>query len=178
MHVSFANSSGGYENVGFVSKDIYNEVARQRRIHSSDANDVFNYFKQLGSKDLLFFVSYTIDDGMRLQNLFWENSESQMNHSIFGDVLAFHVMYKKNKYLYPLVIFYGVNNHNQTIMFVAALVTNEIEETCIWSLEQFHYAMKGKVLCSTITNGDVAMKNAIRRVFFNSFYRLCVQHLL
>jgi len=28
MHVSFANSSGGYENVGFVSKDIYNEVAR------------------------------------------------------------------------------------------------------------------------------------------------------
>ena len=59
-----------------------------------------------------------------------------MSYKIFGDVLAFDATCKKNKYLCPFVIFSGVNYHNNTIVFVTALVTNKTEETYVWLLEQ------------------------------------------
>lgn len=40
----------------------------------------------------------------------------------FGDVIAFDTAYKKNKYIYPLVIFFGCDNHSQTTIFSVALV--------------------------------------------------------
>ncbi|KAH1219759.1 hypothetical protein GmHk_12G033608 [Glycine max] len=47
--------------------------------------------------------------------------------------------YKKNKHRLSIVIFFGVNNHKQTIVFKTPTVV--------------------------ITNGDMTMRNAIRRVF-------------
>ncbi|KAG5143198.1 hypothetical protein JHK82_018893 [Glycine max] len=48
--------------------------------------------------------------------------------------------------------------------FAAAIVTDETEETYVWLLEQFLETMKGKTPCSIITDGDLAMRNAITRV--------------
>lgn len=45
-------------------------------------------------------------------------------------------------------------------------------------LEQFLDIMKGKLLVSIITNGDLAIKNAIKGVFRNAHHRLCAWHLL
>ncbi|XP_020205881.1 protein FAR1-RELATED SEQUENCE 5, partial [Cajanus cajan] len=101
-----------------------------------------------------------------------------MEYEVFGDVLAFDATYGKNKYLCPVVVFSGVNHHNHTIVFGSAIVSNETEETYIWVLGQFVEAMKGKSPMSIITDGDVAMKNAIRKVFPNSHHRLCAWHLL
>ena len=85
-----------------------------------------------------------------------------MNYVIFGDVLAFNVNYRKNKYNCHIVVFSGVNHHNNTTMFVIALVTNEIEEIYVWLLEQFLKAMKETHPSSVITDGDLVMRNAIR----------------
>lgn len=71
------------------------------------------------------------------------------------------------------VIFFGVNHHNQTIVFATGLITNETEETYVWLLEQFVDAMKGNTPSCVITDGDIAMKNAIRKVFPNAHHRLC-----
>lgn len=38
--------------------------------------------------------------------------------------------------------------------------------------------MEGRLLVSVITDGDLAMRNAIRRVFPNAHHRLCVWHLI
>ena len=96
-----------------------------------------------------------------------------MLYEVFGDVLIFDATYKKNKYLCPFVVFSGVNHHNQTIVFGAAIVTDEMEETYVWLLEQFLEAMKGKTPCSIITDGDFALRNAITRVMPGVFHRLC-----
>lgn len=40
-------------------------------------------------------------------------------------------------------------------------------------LEQFLEAMNGKSPSSIITDGDVAMKNSIKRVFLSAHHRLC-----
>jgi len=93
-------------------------------------------------------------------------------------VLAFDATYKKHKYKCPFVVFSGVNHHNQTIIFATAIISNEVERTHVWLLEQFLAAMKGKAPIFVITDGDLAMKNAIKRVFPKSYHRLCVWHLL
>ncbi|RZB76149.1 Protein FAR1-RELATED SEQUENCE 5 [Glycine soja] len=100
----------------------------------------------------MLYVLYTEDKGSRLQRLFWCDTESQLLYEVFGDVLAFDATYKKNKYLCP---------------FLFSLL-----------LEQLLVAMKGKAPCSIITDGDLAMRNAITRVMSGVFHRLCAWHLL
>ncbi|XP_020963878.1 protein FAR1-RELATED SEQUENCE 5-like [Arachis ipaensis] len=86
-------------------------------------------------------------------------------HNVFGDVVAFDATYKKNVYLLPLVVFSGVNHHNQMVVFAAALVADEKEETYVWLLQQLQTSMKGKAPVSIITDGDRKMKSAIEQVF-------------
>jgi hypothetical protein len=136
------------------------------------------YLRDLGKKDQLMFVTHSVDKDNRLEQLFWCDGESRMNFEVFGDVLAFDATYRKNKYNCPFVVFSGVNHHNQTIVFATGLVTRETEETYVWLLEQFVCAMKGKTPISVITDGDIAMKNAIRKVFPKAHHRLCAWHLL
>jgi hypothetical protein len=124
------------------------------------------------------FWKHTIDKEGRLEHLFWSDGRSQVDYNIFGDVLAFDATYKKNRYLCPLVIFSGVNHHNQTTVFATAIVANETEETYVWLLECLMEVMNGKMPKSVITDGDLAMKNAIRRVFPDSHHRLCAWHLI
>lgn len=76
------------------------------------------------------------------------------------------------------LLFSGVNHHNQTIIFATTLVLNEVEGTYVWLLEHFLVAMKGKTLIYVITDNDVAMRNAIKKVFPYSYHRLCEWHLL
>ncbi|KAG5122233.1 hypothetical protein JHK84_040573 [Glycine max] len=156
MYAAFANQCGGYEKVGFIRKDIYNEEGRMRKQHSSDARGALKYLYDLRKKEPMI----------------------QLLYEVFGDVLAFDATYKKNKYLCPFVVFSGVNHHNQTIVFVDAIVTDETKETYVWLLEQLLVAMKGKAPCSIITDGDLAMRNAITRVMPGVFHRLCAWHLL
>lgn len=47
----------------------------------------------------------------------------------------------------------------------------------MWLLQQFKEAMKGKEPPSIITDGDIAMRNAIKTVFLGAHHRLCVWHL-
>lgn len=92
-----------------------------------------------------------------------------MDYKIFGDDLTFDATYGKNKYECLIIIFSDVNYHKMTIVFGVAIVVNEIEETCVWILEQFLEVIKGKCLIFIITNGDLAMRNSIRRIFPNAY---------
>ncbi|XP_072073468.1 protein FAR1-RELATED SEQUENCE 5-like [Arachis hypogaea] len=75
-------------------------------------------------------------------------------------------------------VFSGVNHHNQTVVFAAALVADEKEETYVWLLQQLQTSMKGKAPVSIITDGDRQMKSAIEQVFSEAHHRLCAWHLL
>ncbi|RYR13681.1 hypothetical protein Ahy_B04g070544 isoform D [Arachis hypogaea] len=143
------SQADGYEFVGYGPRDMYNEIARQR--HQVPG---------------------------LLRNLFWSDGISQLDYQLFGDVIAFDATYKKNKYSCPLVIFSGVNHHNQTIIFVAALIVDKTTDTYIWLLRQLMFAIKGKTLTSIITDGAMAIRNAVRDVFPEVRHRLCAWHLI
>ncbi|XP_057439852.1 protein FAR1-RELATED SEQUENCE 5-like [Lotus japonicus] len=174
----FANQMGGYQNVPFGPRQMYNEKFKKKKVEVCDARGVIAFLRNLKENDPDLMWKHTSNEEGRLDKLFWSDGCSRDNYLLFGDVLAFDATYKKNKYKRPLVIFSGVNHHNQTIIFAAALVSNEKEETYVWLLHNLLDAMRGKAPVSVITDGDPAMKNAIKSVFPNAHHRLCAWHLL
>lgn len=69
------------------------------------------------------------------------------------------------------LFFLGVNHHNQTIIFTTAIISNEVERTNVWLLAVFG-CNESKTPISVTTDDDVAMRNAIRKVFSNNYHRL------
>ena len=66
MCTTFVNQCGGYEKVGFIRKDIYNEEGRMRRQHSSDARGALKYLYDLRKKEPMMYVSCTADEESRI----------------------------------------------------------------------------------------------------------------
>ncbi|CAH9095465.1 unnamed protein product [Cuscuta epithymum] len=170
---------GGYSGLGFSKKDLYNYLDRQKRfkIQDGDARAALSYIQGKADNDPIMFCKYSTTNDGKLKHLFWADGQSIVDFQCFGDVLAFDTTYKKNKYNYPLVIFSGCNHHSQTIIFGCALVSDETFETYKWVLETFLEAMHKKHPISVVTDGDVAMREAIKLVFPDSTHRLCAWHL-
>ncbi|CAK8540948.1 unnamed protein product [Lathyrus sativus] len=124
-------------------------------------------------KDDMMFWRHIVKEDGTLEHLFWCDGIGCTNYSIFGDVLAFDATYRKIRYNTPLVMFSGVNHHNQNIIFASATVGDEIEESYVWLLETFLEAMGGKYHVYVITDSDLAMRNAIKKVFPNAHHSLC-----
>ncbi|XP_016185381.1 protein FAR1-RELATED SEQUENCE 5-like [Arachis ipaensis] len=104
---SFVHTGEGFQNVPFLKRDMYNQIGKQRRLIGGDAMSCLKF----------------------LESTAQENPGIQLDYRLFGDVVPFDVTYRKNKYVCPLVVFFGVNHHNKTNVFAAMLVANENEHT-------------------------------------------------
>ncbi|BBN67508.1 FAR1-related sequence 5 [Prunus dulcis] len=170
---------GGYLNVGFQIKDLYNKLDASRReiLLDGDTEAALSYLKAKGAMDPEFFCKFSVDEENRLGNLFWRDSTSLLDYIAYGDVLIFDSTYKTNVYDKPLVLFVGSNNYRSTVMFGCALLQDETFETYKWLLETFMASMKDKKPISILTDGDEAMRKAIDDVFPMSNHRLCSWHV-
>ncbi|XP_019416721.1 PREDICTED: protein FAR1-RELATED SEQUENCE 5-like [Lupinus angustifolius] len=177
IFASFADQYGGYHYIGFSRKDMYNQIQKQRRIGNGDAEATLQYLKEQLKSDSVMYWRHTVDEKGKLQHLLWADECSIFDYSIFRDVLAFDATYGRNNYKFSVVVFSGVNHHKQITIFVTVVVSNETEETYVWILEIFLEAMNGKQPKCVITNGDLAMKNSIQRVFPETQHRLCALHI-
>ncbi|XP_058203044.1 protein FAR1-RELATED SEQUENCE 5-like [Rhododendron vialii] len=171
--------SGGFHNVGFTVKDLRNKLysIRKEEIRNGNAEGALGYLSAQVSNDPLFFFKYTVDEDDRLEALFWIDRRSKMDYAIFGDVLVFDTTYRTNAYKKPFVILAGVSNNFTTTIFGCALLSKETEDTYNWVLSMFLEAMDGKRPISVVTDGDLAMRNAIRNIFPDVRHRLCSWHL-
>ncbi|RYQ90639.1 hypothetical protein Ahy_B09g096681 isoform F [Arachis hypogaea] len=154
---------------GISVRQIYRALANQTAL---------KYLEDQATNDPSLYFNHHMDADGTLRNLFWCDGLSRANYSLFGDVLAFDATYRKNKYMCPLVVFFGVNHHNQTIIFAAALICDEEKDTYRWLLQQLKVAMNGKAPVSVITDGDLSMKFTIEKEFPNAHHRLCAWHLI
>ncbi|KAL4365203.1 hypothetical protein AHAS_Ahas07G0082600 [Arachis hypogaea] len=132
---------------------MYNKIAKQRCQLPGDAYAALKYLEDQATNDPSLYFNHHMDADGTLCNLFWCDGLSRADYSLFGDVLAFDATYKRNKYMCPLVVFSGVNHHNQTIIFATALICEEEKDTYRWLLQQLKVAMNGKALVSVITDG-------------------------
>ncbi|CAH9103729.1 unnamed protein product [Cuscuta europaea] len=170
---------GGYNNVGFTKKDLYNYFDSKMcgDIKDGDVIAALSYLHGKADNDPMLYAKFSTTDDGRLRRIFWADGKSRSDFACFGDVLAFDTTYKKNKYNYPLVIFSGCNHHLQTSIFGCALVSDETTETYKWVLESFLEAMGNKHPNAVVTDSDGAMREAIKHVFPSAFHRLCAWHL-
>ncbi|XP_016206230.1 protein FAR1-RELATED SEQUENCE 5-like [Arachis ipaensis] len=154
--VSFVTiGRGGYDKVGFTSKDLHNHISKTRRgqVKDDDAFAALAYLLSKADNDPLFLGKFTLKDG-KLDNLVWVDRAIVVDCECFGDVLAFDTTYKKNVYNKPLVIFSGTNHHGQTTIFGCALLSDERSKTFKWALKKFLEIMSDKLFGGVMTNRD------------------------
>ncbi|WOH08468.1 hypothetical protein DCAR_0727909 [Daucus carota subsp. sativus] len=77
----------------------------------------------------------------------------------------------------PFAPFTGVNHHRQSILFSCALVSDEREETFVWLFRQWLNCMWNESPRAIITDQDLAIDNAIKKVFPHTHHRYCQWHL-
>ncbi|XP_028108392.1 protein FAR1-RELATED SEQUENCE 5-like [Camellia sinensis] len=171
--------SGSFANVGFIHKDLHNYIQAERKVEmkDGDAECALAYLRAKADADPYFFYKYDKDQENRLEKLFWANSRSRLDYAAFGDVLVFDTTYRMNAYNKPFVIFAGVNNHFETTIFVCSLLVDETIATYTWVLQKLLEAMDNKRPVSVLTDGDMAMREAIQKVFPSAKHCLCNWHM-
>ncbi|XP_077251966.1 protein FAR1-RELATED SEQUENCE 5-like [Tasmannia lanceolata] len=122
-------------------------------------------------------IAHLRDTDGTFRSMFWADSRARDAYMTFNDVIVFYVTYKTNRLSLPFAPFTGVNHHRQSIIFGSALLADEKEETFSWLFEQWLTCMHGKAPGAIITDMDLAMKNAIKRVFPDTRHRFCEWHI-
>ncbi|KAJ1376269.1 FAR1 DNA-binding domain [Sesbania bispinosa] len=94
------DQKGGYANVGFCKKDLYNYIDEVKRgkIKDGDAMAALSYLQGKADNEPIFFSRFLCSDDGKLTHLFWADGISRADYQFFGDVVAFDATYKKNKY--------------------------------------------------------------------------------
>ncbi|RYQ99262.1 hypothetical protein Ahy_B07g087166 [Arachis hypogaea] len=86
----FAHMCGGYRNLKFISKDLYNYMdgVRQSRIMEGDAATTISYLKSKVELDPMVVVQYSYCAEKHLGHMFWSDGHMQHDYECFDDVLA------------------------------------------------------------------------------------------
>jgi hypothetical protein len=93
-----------------VTDDITKTMALLQRMQHEDAN---------------FSLSVMTDHDNRISGMLWCSGKNRMGYAVFGDVVTFDNTYKTNLYNMHFGLFVGVNNHFQSTVFGAVLLTTE-----------------------------------------------------
>ena len=74
----FVQQNGSYQKVGFIPKDLYNQVDKHRReqLIDGDAEVALTYPCGISETDPAFVYEYDTDDEGRLCKLFWTDGRS------------------------------------------------------------------------------------------------------
>ncbi|XP_058752209.1 protein FAR1-RELATED SEQUENCE 5-like [Vicia villosa] len=170
-----------YEGMEFMSiddaKSYYTNAKRQKQLEKGDAQLMLSYFKDCQLKNPGFFYAFQMDVEGQLANCFWVDSRSRMAYKYFGDVVTFDPTYLTNRYKMPFVPFTGVNHHQQSILFGCALLWDETEDSFFWLLSTWVEATNGVCPKTIITDQDMAITNAVARVFPKVNHHYCMWHI-
>ena len=102
-----------------------------------DVKKMLGFFAQMKAVNKEFFFDFQIDKKGRIGNIFWCNASCRGAYQDFGDAMTFDTTYRTNKYMMPLGVFVGVNNHLQSTIFGCALIRDESEDSFAWLFRTF-----------------------------------------
>ncbi|RYR34097.1 hypothetical protein Ahy_A10g048820 [Arachis hypogaea] len=94
---------------------MYNEVRKQRELQGGDVNAAIRFLEGVASVDGRMFWRRTYAIFSRMIVIV------RMIMLFFGDVLAIDATYEHNKYNLSVVVFPGVNHHNQNCVFTTTI---------------------------------------------------------
>ncbi|KAK9671879.1 hypothetical protein RND81_12G060900 [Saponaria officinalis] len=137
--------ANGYENVGATLLDFKNFQREVKLfIGDADAQMFINNLDKLVERKKGFQFAYHVDECRNLCRVFWTDGHGKSAYGAFGDGVSFDPTYGTNRYCMVFTPFTGIDNHNKSVTFACALLSNEDEESFVWVFQKFKEAMRGK----------------------------------
>ena len=99
--------------------------------------------------------------------------------AVYPDLLLLDCTYKTNRYGMPLLDIIGVNARERSFCVAFAFLSSETEEDYCWVLERLRSIYEtGKIRLPsvTLTDRDLALRNAVIREFPQVACLLCLWH--
>ncbi|XP_019451848.1 PREDICTED: protein FAR1-RELATED SEQUENCE 7-like [Lupinus angustifolius] len=162
------------ESIMVTPKQVVGQLRVNRKNNiGKECMVVLNKFLERQALDSQFFYAFEIDKDNVCRSIFWADGRARNAYLKFCDVIVFDVTYKTNSFSMSFAPFIGVNHHRQSTLFGCALLADEREETFVWLFKQWLRCMWDKAPGAIITDQDVAIGNAIKRVFPHAHHRYC-----
>ncbi|KAL3651853.1 hypothetical protein CASFOL_004855 [Castilleja foliolosa] len=141
-------------------------------LEGGDAQALVDTLCQQSTEDRDFFFRVKFDDAGKLSNVFWRDSMMKEDYRIYGDAVVFDTSYRA-KYNLICAQFIGVNNHWKNVMFGCAFILDEKTESFEWVLDVFKKSMEDQSPVTLFTDHEIAIENAVEKVFPGKKHRLC-----
>ncbi|KAD4583977.1 hypothetical protein E3N88_21578 [Mikania micrantha] len=176
-------------------RNILSSIKKHNPANVSIPRDVYNLQQKLKNKkkfgdtpmlvleNVLHsqrYVYYTREDPETnvVEDIFFCHPKSYCWWRAFPHVLIMDATYKTNQYRLPFIQIVGVTSTHQTFSIAHAFVSKEREENYVWVLEMaksmLNKCMEPRVI---ITDRDLAVMNACRKVFPEAAKYLCKWHI-
>ncbi|XP_062100502.1 protein FAR1-RELATED SEQUENCE 5-like [Humulus lupulus] len=165
-----AKQMGGYEEIPFTSKDLYNRISHASKVEfiGSNAGRAIRYLEHKADEDPGFFGQFSYNEDNRLLNLFWVDGRCRSDYETYGHAVAFDSTYKTNSYGKLLLIWIGTNNHYRTCILGFAILDNESGSNYKWATRAFLECMGGVLPKIVVTDGDEAIANTLEELMCNA----------
>ncbi|KAI9177295.1 hypothetical protein LWI28_013348 [Acer negundo] len=160
----------------FIEKDVMNFVRTcKKTVQENDAlltekreNDTLELLeacKSMVERDADFVYDYTTDENDKVENIAWSYGDSIRAYSLFGDVVTFDTTYCSITYGLLLGVWFGMDNHGETISFGCVLLQDESSQSFIWALQTFVRFMRGSCPQTILTDIDSGLRDEFKAEF-------------
>lgn len=139
---------------------------------------LFKQFKNGKEMSPGFIYNIEKDRENKITHVFWADHNFCTSYGIFGDVIIFDTTYKKNCYGIIFSTFVGCNHHGQIALFGCAFLPNEKFESFEWLFTKWLESMPGGPPNAIITDQNLAMTKAIKKVIPNTHHRYYMWQIL
>ncbi|WVZ65995.1 hypothetical protein U9M48_015274 [Paspalum notatum var. saurae] len=147
-------------------------------VQLGDAGAALQYLEELQVDNPSVYYAVGVGpDGKSAVNFFWADAKSIIDFRSFGDVVCFDTTYGLNMYGRPFVLFVGVDNHKQLLVFGAALLYDESIQSLKWVFEVFADAMHARHPQTILTDERPECAIAAAEVWPRSNHCISVWHI-
>ncbi|KAK9133967.1 hypothetical protein Scep_013495 [Stephania cephalantha] len=171
---------GGEEGsqLPYIERDVRNFVQSCKKVdRENDVSELLNACKAAKERDAEFVYDFQMDGNGKLENVAWLYGSSTSAYKMFGDVVAFDVMYREISYDILLGVWFGIDNNGRTIFFGCVLLREETVESFTWALQAFLRFMQGRCPQTILTDLDSGLKDSIASVFPTSKHVISTWHI-
>ena len=165
------------DNVGLQQVDSVKYSLPDTRtfniLQPEEVQSLLNLFSDLQVKDPSFFYAIQVDAAGHVTSFFWRDCGARMDYSYFGDVVVFDTTIRVDNMIYAP--FWGLNHHQQRVLFGCALLLDESLEAFLWLFKVFVVAMDNRQP-KTLYSADesLAISTAMENILPKTQHRLGV----
>ncbi|KAI3885379.1 hypothetical protein MKX03_035902 [Papaver bracteatum] len=181
LMTTFMNLEGRGSSIssGVIGGEVrkFLSIKQQRELIEGDIEAILHYFECQQIENPAFFHSIQVDSEGQMTNFFWTDARARIDYHYFGDVVYLGSSYGISICGLPFVPILGINHHSQAVLFGAALLYTESEESLEWVIKTWMMSMNGKQPKVILTDQDSTVEEVIKRVLPGTHHKYSVCHI-